>query len=382
MDNIDHICFIVPNYPTKNDPVYTFVRQLVRSIADLGIQCTVIAPQSSTNFVYKRKRKRPFFWQDISEGNQKIDIYQPVYLAFGDLRIFGMSLSRFFIDRVITKTFKKIKINPSILYAHFWHSGVIAGKVGRKYNIPVFVATGESKIWVNKLYREKTIFKELGIVKGVISVSTKNMLESVELDLTSKEKVEIIPNAINNKLFYQMEKTEVRKNLGFNKDDFIVAYTGAFTHRKGVLRLSAALKELPDIKSIFIGSGDSKPDCDGILFLGRLPHEQIVEYLNAADIFVLPTLAEGCSNAIVEAMACGLPIISSDGSFNDDVLNEENSIRVNSSNVDQIAGAIAFLRENSVLRKKMGNASLERAKDLEITNRAKKIIDFIYRTVN
>ena len=96
------------------------------------------------------------------------------------------------------------------------------------------------------------------------------------------------------------------------------------------------------MKSIFIGSGEQTPEIDGILFCGKLPHDQIVHYLNAADVFVLPTLAEGCSNAIIEAMACGLPIISSDLPFNDDILDAENSIRVNSLDVESIAEAIRF----------------------------------------
>ena len=92
---------------------------------------------------------------------------------------------------------------------------------------------------------------------------------------------------------------------------------------------------------------------------------------------MLPTLAEGCCNAIIEAMACGLPIISSDLQFNDDILNEKNSIRIDSNNIDQIADAIRYLKDNPKVRETMSAASLEKAKELDIKNRAKKIIQFI-----
>jgi len=187
----------------------------------------------------------------------------------------------------------------------------------------------------------------------------------------------VIPNAVDRKIFFQRDKTKIREELDIASEDFIVAFTGAFIERKGTKRLSEALEKVPGVKAIFIGSGEQKPSGERILFCGRLPHADVARYLNAADIFVLPTLAEGCSNAIVEAMACGLPIISSDLSFNDDILNEHNSIRIDSNNIDQIAQAIRFLKDNPQKRKEMSRASLSKVQELDVESRARKIIEFI-----
>ena len=93
----------------------------------------------------------------------------------------------------------------------------------------------------------------------------------------------------------------------------------------------------------------------------------------------MPTQKEGCCNAIVEALAMGLPVISSDGAFNDDILDENNSIRLNPNDVDAIAAAIKKLKEDKVLRQCMAEYSLSRHEEYSIQGRAKRIMEFINR---
>ena len=129
--------------------------------------------------------------------------------------------------------------------------------------------------------------------------------------------------------------------------------------------------------------GDKKyePDCNDILFKGKLPHDKVPDYLNMADVFVLPTLNEGCCNAIVEALACGLPVISSNMPFNYDVLNETNSILISPSNIDEIASAIKKLKNNNALRKNLSDGALITAKKLTISHRAMRILEFMEKNI-
>ena len=99
--------------------------------------------------------------------------------------------------------------------------------------------------------------------------------------------------------------------------------------------------------------------------------------MNAADVFVLPTKGEGCCNAIIEALACGLPVISSDLAFNDDVLNEKNSIRIDVENERQIADAIRKLKEDTKQREMLVQGAVDLSKSLSITERAKRILEFM-----
>ena len=104
--------------------------------------------------------------------------------------------------------------------------------------------------------------------------------------------------------------------------------------------------------------------------------------LSAADVFVLPTLSEGCCNAIIEAMACGLPIISSNLPFNDDILWDDNSIRIDPMNIDDIRNAISLLKEDQQMRENFSKASLKHAASLNIEKRAKNILEFMSERIS
>ena len=97
---------------------------------------------------------------------------------------------------------------------------------------------------------------------------------------------------------------------------------------------------------------------------------------------MLPTLKEGCCNAIVEALACGIPVISSDRPFNDDILDENNSIRVNPENVDAIAAAINKLVRDKACYVSLKKNAMDNSGEHSIVERAKAIIEFINRQVS
>lgn len=379
-----HICIICEGYPSEYESVYTFVDRLVCEMVDQGLRCTVVAPQSLTKSLLKRRKLIPCHVYKKTKRGNVFDVYRPHTMSFSNIRLFGINLSHFFFKRTINNCLEKINIHPDVIYGHFWHTAITAYRYANHERIPLFVATGESQIRVQDLYSRKRLEKFCDYVRGVICVSQKNEEESIRLGLVEKSKCIVVPNAIDKDLFFPISKNDARKALGYSSDDFIIVFTGSFTHRKGVLRLSKAINQLneKDIKSIFIGKGQDKPDCDGILFCGELPHNKIVHYLNCADVFVLPTLKEGCCNAILEAMACGLPIISSDLSFNDDILSPEYSIRINSNNVDEIMRAVRFLYGHPEKCREMGRNAFKAVQKFTIENRASRIIEYIENNIN
>ncbi len=371
-------------YPSPGLPYSAFIQVLAHEMTRKGCEIMVIAPQSLTKYLLRGSKLAPRYFEDkvdVGGDIRTIKIYRPYTLTFGE-GAFGKWTPRF--NRWATEfAFKRNRIKPDVFYSHFWANGFNAERIAHKEEKPLFVATGEDKISITDFISSEDISRLDSEVSGVICVSTKNKEESIQQRLTVADKCIVLPNAYNPKEFYPMDKLEARKSLVFPLDTFIVAFCGRFNYRKGAMRVADAINQLgdPQIKSIFIGSvADNEtiqPECEGILFRGALPHTDIVKYLNCADVFVLPSLAEGCPNSVIEAMACGLPIISSDLPFNYDILDSSNSILVNPMNVQEIADAIAKLKYDEPLRLNLREGALKKASELTIEKRVTKILKFI-----
>lgn len=370
---IRKICVVSFGYPTEKQPWFSFVDQLLCAMSELNVECTVIAPQSVTKTAKDPACRRKRYWER-KYNNKIIKVHQPYYISLSTMKYKGNNISDIFFEKAVMRCFEHMQEDFDLIYGHFWMPGLIAAKIAKKNNIPCFVACGESVLDTKSLKRN---WKYKQTVNGVICVSSKAKKDCVQLGLCSSENAKVFPNGIDTDVFYRMNKEIIRKELHIGVNDFVVSFVGSFTDRKGSLRLSKALNKFNDVYSIFVGSGDAKPRCNNILFCQSVPHEKIPFYLNASDVFVLPTLNEGCCNAIVEAMSCGLPIISSNRSFNDDILDETNSLRIDPMDIDEIYAAIKKLKDDRNLRIRMSENSIRIANKLTVRQRAKNILDFM-----
>ena len=385
MNRIKNICIITAGYPSPQRAINTFVDQLVCEFADQGLECTVISPQSATNIILGRSKKQPYYRERATQAGRVIRVYSPNYVsasvykkwflntALLTLRNFTAAADRVFRDLNHEKQFDAV-------YGHFiFPSGLAAAQISEAHGTPAFLAYGENTNYTIDWLGADATRRKLAAVKGVVSVSSANAENLIRQAVVPEKIIGVFPNSINKNLFYPRDKNEMRKKYGFPENAFIAAFVGRFVGIKGPDRLSKAIEKVGTdrVKSIFIGSGEVKPSCGGILLQGPQPHENMPELLSAADVFVLPTLAEGCCNAIIEAMACGLPVISSDRDFNDDILDSTCSIRIDPNNIDDIAEAIELLLNDSGLRSKLAEGASEKAKQLDIETRARNIINFM-----
>ena len=150
--NVKKICIIAQGYPTDKQPWFPFVDQLICAFSDQNVECTVIAPQSIMKGLKNKNYRRPKYWEKCHNGHI-IKIYQPRMLSFSTLKLGNASVSQVLFERAVVKCFGKIKEKFDVVYGHFWICGLIASKLGKKYNTPAFVASGESEIKKDDLLR-------------------------------------------------------------------------------------------------------------------------------------------------------------------------------------------------------------------------------------
>lgn len=376
-----HICIITARYPTSVDSIsMVFVQQLAWAMADEGNKISVICPLA-VNLNHNFMSVSDHLVENTYTGKQ-VDIYFPKCMGFGQRTVACFNtatLTTALFKSAVKKVLAQLE-KPDVLYGHFvTPSGIVACEIGKEMDVPAFIAYGESSTWSIDHIGRKRVKRKIENVAGVVSVSTANKTEIVNTEVVPDSKVEVFPNGYLKSRFSPKDKSEARKKYNIPEDTFVVAFVGHFIERKGITVLTNAVESLDDVYMICAGKGKRKPEGDRVLFADSVNPDELAWFYSAADVFVLPTLNEGCCNAIIEAIACGVPVISSDRAFNNDILDGTNSIRVDPTNEVVVAEAIEALKTNMRLRQSLAQGCLEKAKELTLEVRAKKIIGFIER---
>ena len=358
-----------------------FFQNLIFAMADAGVNCTVISPVPLTKYrkyISKVSKERI----DITSKGNKVRVIHPRYISLSSKRI-GRINTGYYSE----KLFQKAAINAAlkltepfdVVYGHFILAGGLSAiKVGRIKGIPSFLAYGECN-YDTEVEQTFGPIKEDDIkgLAGIIAVSTNNANILKSKILFNHIPMIIAPNSVDVSIFYKRDKSRCRNQLGLPLDKFIVGFVGGFIDRKGDKRLLEAVNSVDGVYVAFAGRGDNPPSGEKVLFCEALEHEMIPVFLNAIDVFCLPTQNEGSCNAIVEAAACCLPIISSDRPFNDDLLTNDNSIRINPDSIDEIRNAIETLYNDDSLRDLLSKRIEIDVRLFKIETRCQRILGFI-----
>ena len=180
------------------------------------------------------------------------------------------------------------------------------------------------------------------------------------------ERITSIPTGVDTDLFVQGDKMRARDRLGLPRDKIIIGIVATLRSWKGHRYLIESIPQLPDrnVQLLIVGDGPQREalqrqitelGLDGrVIMLGN--QRDVLPWLQAMDIFVLPSYAnEGVPQALVQAMLCGLPIVTTSvGSILEAVHDGENGLIVRPQDSVEIAAALERLLRDTDLRQRLG----------------------------
>lgn len=213
------------------------------------------------------------------------------------------------------------------------------------------------------LYWEKLIFEKSKKVLVLSQYTAERISERYKLD---ESKVKVVPYPIDTDLFCPA--------LSQEENEKYLLFAGRINDpRKNLLMLleafSLVVRDFPEVKLKLVGD---KPDArvvrrisglsigDSVLFYEALPQEKMAPFYQQATLFVLPSLQEGLGIVTLEAMACGIPVVSTRCGGPEEVIEDGvNGLLVENNNAFKFAEAILKLLRDEGLRERMGKKARE-----------------------
>jgi len=234
--------------------------------------------------------------------------------------------------------------------------------------------------WKIRIFEQvaRLILKRAKVIRTLNPILKDFLLGEFEV---SQNKIKIVSDRVDLKLFNPIRKQRKKK---------VIAFVGRLHPLKGIQYLLKALptliKEIPDIKCKIIGEGSYKERLedfvkklnisDHVEFTGLLPHNQMPSAYQDIDLLVNPSLAEGQSRAILEAMACGIPVIATNtGGVPSIIKHEVNGILVDPKDSEMIAKWVLQILSNDKLAKMLGDNARKVAKQYEMQQQLQKYFE-------
>lgn len=383
-------------YPsTSNMVMGIFVHKIVKKLIEKGCNVKVICPVPYVPYLLKDVARFKKFYtipkQDIIDG---VEVLYPRYIDFPK----GLFLenSGYFMYWGIKKTIKELRktFKFDIIHAHMAIPvGFSAMLLNKIYKVPLVVTIHgqdfQYTIQKNEACRRNE-FKVLSFSDSIITVSNK--LKNIVKSESFINKVSVINNGIN------PEELDLDDNECRYINSRVLLSVASLIKTKGIdinlKAVSKLIKKYPDIKYYVIGGGEEEANLknlaeelhikDSVVFLGRLPHKEVMKYMGKSSIFVLPSWQEGFGIVYIEAMAHGKPVVAVRGEGIEDVIvHGENGFLVEPRDVDDVVKVLDFILENAEKAAEIGvNARKIVMNNYTWQRNAEKTIDIYKSLIN
>jgi glycosyltransferase involved in cell wall biosynthesis len=244
--------------------------------------------------------------------------------------------------------------------AHFGYpEGAACVELARQLGVPAFITVrGFENEYLEIPGVREPLEQALRTADGCICVS-HSLAELIQRHGVPPERVRVVHNAIEREVFRPGDRGEARARLGLPVDVPLVVSVGHLVSRKRHHVLIEAFaqmrREFPTAQLAIIGAVAFEPAypdqlkrlavdlgvAEAVRLVGNRPQAEVVEWLNAADLFALGTAREGCCNAVLEALAMGLPMVTTPAGDNAHFVKDgENGYLVPVDDADAMAAAL------------------------------------------
>jgi len=289
------------------------------------------------------------------------------------------------------------RLQPDLVHAHEILTPSSIATLSKNFNkhpVLVKILRGGARGDIYKLKRRpnwKSYFEKLKRKVDAFVVISEEIDQELGALQVPQEQRTFIPNGVDTELCVPVsedQKVKLRAKLALPPNATIVAYAGRLVPEK---RIDHLLKIWSDIRSkyhdallLIVGDGSEQRrlremHADGVQFTGQVP--DAVPYLQAADLFVLPSSTEGLSNSMLEAMSCGLPVLATTVGGAPDVIEHNTSgYLILPDNVDALQRGMETLLGDEPLRFKLGsNARARIVTDFSLDSVAERLSALYHR---
>ena len=325
-------------------------------------------------------------------ANLDKNIFEPIVLSFTDgpmidmLKKMGIETHIIYTEKpfniFIWKKVKKLvkEKNIDIIHAHGTRANSNVFRAAKSLHIPlIYTIHGwsfhdDQKFFIKKF---RILSEKFLTSRSDINIAVSESNKQTGIKYMKSFTAEVVNNGIDQGKFNPAKKfADIRKEVGVGVSDTLLLFIARFTSHKQPLSLisafAAALKKMPALKLLMVGDGDQKEAAlklaaelnieSSIIF--QPFRQDVPDVLQAADIFILPSLWEGLPIGLLEAMSMGKAIIATrvDGT-SEIVEHQANGYLINLSNLqNELTEAIVLVASQPDLRKQFGNNAIETVK--------------------
>lgn len=328
------------------------------------------------------------------EVQQGVEVYFPRFFSIPGLFKSWDGLFMALGSRRLLKRLRR-EAGFNVIDAHFaYPDGYAASLLGQWLNVPVTITLRGTEVPLAKVPpRRRRMLRALARAARVFSVSASLKRHVVGLG-ANPETILVVGNGVDSQKFSPITKVEARVALGLPQDAPLLITVGGLVERKGFHRVIDLLPRLrqqfPNLRYLIVGGasaeGDWRPQLeaqvarlnlhDAVHFLGAMSSEALRTPLSAADVFVLATRNEGWANVLLEAMACGLPVVTTDVGGNREVVRDDSlGLVVPFGDASALGEAIAV----ALLKDWDREAIIAYARDNDWTKRVTTLVDEFQR---